>query len=70
MLEKIEEILESISKYAAENSSSFLIIILFVTIPMFVLSAFLSLRLAKNIEVQKKRVKNIEKIKEKTKKKQ
>lgn len=65
----MKEWIHSIVKYAAEKPSDFLCYVLLVTLPLFGLSAFLSVRLANKIEQQKKKVKKIDKIIEGKKKK-
>ncbi|XP_075679304.1 uncharacterized protein LOC142645822 [Dermatophagoides pteronyssinus] len=67
MFQLLEEYLAIISKYAIENTSNFVILILLIVTPLFALSAYLSLRLARSIDQQKKRIKSIEKIKMKAK---
>jgi len=63
MLESLEAWLQAVVRYAAENPTNFIILILLITTPLFLLSAYLSLKLAKSIEEQKKKIKTIKKIK-------
>lgn len=63
----LEEFLAFISRYAIEHTSNFVILILLITTPLFALSAYLSLKLARSIEQQQKKIKSIEKIKMKSK---
>ncbi|OTF74276.1 DNA repair protein rhp42-like protein [Euroglyphus maynei] len=67
MFKLLEDILAFIARYAIENTSNFVILILMIITPLFALSAYLSIRLARSLEQQKKKLKSIEKIKMKTK---
>ena len=68
LFQALHEWAETIVKYAAEKPGNFIILVLLITAPFFALSAYLSLKLAKGIEEQKKKIKTIKKIKTKSKK--
>lgn len=59
---EFEQWMEPIVKYAAENPLNFIFLILLITAPIFATSAYLSLKLAKSIEQQKKKINTINKI--------